>query len=92
MPNEDDIELGCVRRVSSFRFYDDNSSRLSSSRSSLESGRQGQSCDIYVHDDVPTQDVENIMEMNNRPDAGSNSKACGSLEELKACLVVRTNL
>lgn len=94
MSHGDDIEMGSIRRVSSFRFYDDRNSGQNSSRSSLENSREltGKYCDIHVHDDVSTQGTEAPSEADGVLDTTHHHKIWGGLDNLRARLVVSMNL
>ena len=94
MPNEDDIELGSIRRVTSFHFHDDHSPSLSSSRPSLENYQyyRSRNCDIHIHDDVPAQSLTDPEEADRVMDTCSWHRTSGSSDELKARLLVGVRL
>lgn len=69
-PPDSDIELGSMRRVTSFHIPHDTDSAYSSSRSSLdESYYENHHCDIHIHDDVSVKSEANLDDVDEQPEA-----------------------
>lgn len=67
-----DIELGSMRRVTSFHIPQDTDSAYNSARSSLdESYYEKHHCDVHIHDDVSVNSGANPHDVDEQPEATS---------------------
>ena len=76
---DNDMELGSMRRVTSFHFPQDTDSAYNSIRSSLdESYYEKHHCDVHIHDDVAINREANPENIHEQPGVQADHRTTDS--------------